>query len=118
MQSCLTQRNHTWDLKEEVVRYRVAGASFLNNNIGQEVIVVDGNGSMVIDYQRWPCVWYLLHPMNLIAWYSYIWHTQIPLKACSSSTMNLGCDKNCIFTASVNLLKDNDPKTVNIKTRI
>lgn len=60
----------TWDLEEEVVSYRVAGPPLLNNNICQKVIVVNGNGSMVIDYQSWSCVWDLLHSMNLIAWNS------------------------------------------------
>lgn len=60
----------TWDLEEEVVAYRVAGPSFLNNDVCQKVIVVNGNGSMVIDYQCWSCVWDLLHSMNLVAWNS------------------------------------------------
>lgn len=71
----------TWYLKEEVVTYRVAGSSFLNNNICQKVIVVNGNGSMVIDYQCWSCVWYLLYSMNLIAWKRVQY--SIPLEFCS-----------------------------------
>lgn len=60
----------TWDLEEEVVSDRVAGPPLLNNNVCQKVIVVNGNGSMVIDYQGWSRVWDLLHSMNLIAWNS------------------------------------------------
>lgn len=63
-------KKQTWDLEEEVVAYRVAGPSFLNNDVCQKVIVVNGNGSMVIDYQCRSCVWDLLHSMNLIAWNS------------------------------------------------
>lgn len=67
---CGGMEKQTWDLEEEVVAHRVAGPPFLNDNISQKVIVVNGNGSMVIDYQCWSCVWDLLHSMNLIAWNS------------------------------------------------
>lgn len=61
---------NTWDLEEEVVSYRVAGPSLLNDNTGQKVIVVNGNGSMVVHYECWSYVRYLLHPVDLIAWYT------------------------------------------------
>lgn len=53
-----------------MVSDRVAGPSLLDDNIGQKVIVIDGNGSMIIHYQCWSFVRDLLHPMNLIAWYT------------------------------------------------
>lgn len=58
----------TWDLEEEMVSYRVAGPSLLDDNIGQKVIVVYGNGSMIVHYQCWSFIRDLLHPMYLVAW--------------------------------------------------
>lgn len=70
MHLCVCACVNTWDLEEEVVGYRVAGPSLLNDNTGQKVIVVNGNGSMVVHYQCGSDVRYLLHPMDLIAWYT------------------------------------------------
>lgn len=60
----------TWDLEEEVVSYRVTGPPLLENNIGQKVIIINGNSSMVVHYQCWSFVRYFLHPMDFIAWYT------------------------------------------------
>lgn len=51
-----------------MIGYRVTGSSLLDDHIGQEVVVVDGNGSMIVDYQRCSFVRDLLHPVDLIAW--------------------------------------------------
>lgn len=64
---CMCETVSTWDLEEEVVSYRVAGPSLLDDNIGQKVIVVNGNGSMIVHYQCWSFVRDFLHPMDLIA---------------------------------------------------
>jgi len=60
----------TRDLEDEVVSYRVAGTSFLDNNIGQEVVVVNWNGSMIVHYQGWSFVRDLLHSMDFISWHT------------------------------------------------
>lgn len=57
----------TWDLEEEVVRYRVAGPPLLDDHISQKVIVVYWNGSMIVHDQRWSFVWDLLQPVDLVA---------------------------------------------------
>lgn len=59
---------NTWDLENEVVSHRVAGPALLNDHTGKEVIVVDGNGSMVVDYQGRSRVRYLVQPVDLITW--------------------------------------------------
>lgn len=58
----------TWDLEEEVVGHRVAGPSFLDDDSGQEVVVVDGDGSVVVDDQGRPLLRDLLHAVDLVAW--------------------------------------------------
>lgn len=56
----------TWDLKEEVVGYGVAGPSLLNDNVSEEVVVVDWNGSVIVHDQSWSFIGNLFHTMNLI----------------------------------------------------
>lgn len=58
----------TWDLEEKMVSNRVAGSSLLDDETGQEVVVVDRNGSVIVHYQRWSFVWDLLHAIDFIAW--------------------------------------------------
>lgn len=58
----------TRDLEEEVVSYRVAGTSLLDDDIGQEVVVIDGNGSVIINNQSWAFVRDLLHAVDFIPW--------------------------------------------------
>lgn len=60
----------TWDLEQEVVGHRVARSSLLDDDVGQEVVVVDRNGSVVVHNQCWSFFWDLLHPVDLIAWYT------------------------------------------------
>ena len=48
----------------------MTGPSFLEDNIGQEVVVVDRNRSMIVHNQCWSFVRDVLQPMDLIAWYT------------------------------------------------
>lgn len=56
----------TWDLENEVVGNRVASPALLNDHTGKEIIVVNGNGSMIVDYQCRSRVRYLLQPVDFI----------------------------------------------------
>lgn len=60
------QPRHTWNLEEEVVSDRVAGASLLQDDTGQEVVVVDGDGAVVVHDQRCPFIRNLLHAVDFI----------------------------------------------------
>lgn len=60
------QCKNTWNLENEVVGDRVASPSLLNDYTGQEIIVVNGDGSMVVDYQGRSHVRDLLHSMDFI----------------------------------------------------
>lgn len=62
LHSCI----RTWDLENEVVSHRVAGPPLLNDHTGQEVIVVNGDGAMVVDYECRAHVRDLLHPVDFI----------------------------------------------------
>lgn len=58
----------TWYFEKEVVGDRVAGPSFLENDIGQEVVVINGNGSVIVHDERRPLVGDLVHAVDLVAW--------------------------------------------------
>lgn len=58
----------TRDLEEEVVGYRVAGASLLDDDVSQEVVIINGNGSVIVNNQSWSFVGDLLHAVDFIPW--------------------------------------------------
>lgn len=62
----IVQSVKTWDLENEVVSDRVASPALLNDHTGKKIIVVNGNGSMIVDYQCRSRVRYLLQPVDFI----------------------------------------------------
>lgn len=64
----LSEMARTWYFEKEVVGDRVAGPSFLENDIGQEVVVINGNGSVIVHDERRPLVGDLVHAVDLVAW--------------------------------------------------
>lgn len=56
----ITARVFTWDLEQEVISHRVTRAAFLDDQSRQEVVVVDGNRSMIIDDEGGSVFWNLL----------------------------------------------------------